>query len=341
MGVSPSLATGDTHDLAVGLAPALRLHTSMRLSEIEWFRSRWQRGGAATGFATWKRSDGSSLEVFVKIPVGYVEYKWTTELGAVPEDHWNDAWACNLPTARVVAHGACLKGYDLAWIITERLAGKPLAAALDKSALMDLLRAAADFQARAITHAPLDSCPLNPDWHTIISASKAIARLGEIENALRWKEALRRVLRSLALLEKHWRCRPINAWCHGDLHAGNAIRRQFIDEFGTPRQTCSLVDLALVHPGHWLEDAMYLERQHWGHLDKLCKVKPLTVLADLRRERGLPVDEHYPRLANIRRVLMASCAPAMRDREGDRLYLQAALENLERFLPQVIRECDL
>jgi hypothetical protein len=29
------------------------------------------------------------------------------------------------------------------------------------------------------------------------------------------------------------------------------------------------------------------------------------------------------------------------EREGDRTYLHAALEVLERFLPQVVRECDL
>jgi hypothetical protein len=55
----------------------------------------------------------------------------------------------------------------------------------------------------------------------------------------------------------------------------------------------------------------------------------------------MPVDDHYPQLANIRRVLMASCAPAMMEREGDKAYLHAALEVLERFLPQVVREFDL
>jgi hypothetical protein len=94
-------------------------------------------------------------------------------------------------------------------------------------------------------------------------------------------------------------------------------------------------------PGHWLEDAIYLERQHWGHVDLLYGIKPLSELARLRRARGMPVDDHYPQLANIRRVLMASCAPAMMEREGDKAYLHAALEVLERFLPQVVREFDL
>jgi len=288
----------------------------------------------------WKRSDGREVEVFVKIPVAYVEYRWTTQLGAVPEEHWDDSWACGLPTARVVAHGTRVKGYDLAWIITERLSGKPLAANLDKNAILDIVRSAADFQARAIRNAPLDACPVNPDWPTIITKSRAIAKLGEIEFALRWKEALRRVLRALPILQNCWRSRPINAWCHGDLHAGNVIRRNYCDEAGVSRTSCALVDLALVHPGHWLEDALYLERQHWGHPEVLDGLKPLSLLAKFRRERNLPVDEHYPQLANLRRVLMASCAPAMRDREGDRTYLNAALKTLERFLPQVYRECE-
>jgi hypothetical protein len=63
--------------------------------------------------------------------------------------------------------------------------------------------------------------------------------------------------------------------------------------------------------------------------------------ARLRRARGMQVDDHYPQLANIRRVLMASCAPAMMEREGGKAYLHAALEVLERFLPQVVREFDL
>ena len=39
--------------LASSLEPALRKQTNNRLNDIHWFRTDWQRGGAATGFATW------------------------------------------------------------------------------------------------------------------------------------------------------------------------------------------------------------------------------------------------------------------------------------------------
>ncbi len=334
MGVSPSLATGDTHDLAVALAPALRTATAGALSDVEWFRSRWQRGGAATGFAAWTWPDGTVVPVFIKLPVAYVEYHWTTQLGAIDRAHWDIT--SQLPVPRVVAHGLELAGYDLAWIITERFEGKPLAAEDATEVVHDILRTAADFQAAAMKVAPLDVCPLNPDWDKIITSSKEIARAGEVEDALHWKDLLRRVLKALPVLKNVWRSRPINAWCHGDLHAGNVMRRRARTDGANP---CALVDLALVHPGHWLEDALYLERQHWGHRDLCAEVKFVSELAQLRRVRSLPVDEHYPHLANVRRVLMAACAPAMRDREGDRAYLHGALTVLKRALPQAVREC--
>jgi hypothetical protein len=96
-----------------------------------------------------------------------------------------------------------------------------------------------------------------------------------------------------------------------------------------------LVDLALVHPGHWIEDAIYLERQYWGHSDLLKGVKPVSELARLRRERGLNANDNYPDLANVRRVLMAACVPAAAEREGNAKYVRAALELLDRLIPQV------
>jgi hypothetical protein len=97
------------------------------------------------------------------------------------------------------------------------------------------------------------------------------------------------------------------------------------------------VDLALVHPGNWVEDALYLERQYWGHSELLHGVKPLSTLAKFRRERGLPTDECYADLATVRRVLMAACAPALIEREGNPKYLHAALDLIERFLPQAAK----
>jgi hypothetical protein len=328
---------GDSHGLAVALAPVMRRVTGERLGPVTWFRCRWQRGGAATGLSTWRRDDGRVIDVFVKLPVGFVEYRWTTELGRLDEASWESPAALRLPVPRVAAHGTELGGYDLAWIVTERLPGHPLALGLDHDGLVDLIDAAAEFQASAMKVAPLGTPPPSPDWDHLLERSKAVLRDHDVPETPKWKDALRHVHKALPLLKAAWHARPINAWCHGDLHAGNCMRR----DAGDGRAPCVLIDLALVHAGHWLEDAIYLERQHWGHADLLHGVKPLGELAKRRRERGLPVDDGYPRLANIRRVLMASCAPAMIDREGDRAYLHAALDVLQRFLPQVVREFDL
>lgn len=121
---------------------------------------------------------------------------------------------------------------------------------------------------------------------------------------------------------------PLNTWCHGDFHGGNAMRR-----FGATRG-CVLIDLALVHPGHWLEDALYLERQFWAKPELLHGIKPVTVLGRLHRERGMP-DPGYVDLANIRRVLMASTALSFVSAEGHPKYLHACLETVEKLLPQL------
>jgi len=121
----------------------------------------------------------------------------------------------------------------------------------------------------------------------------------------------------------------LDTWCHGDVHPGNVLRR---GEHGQ----LVLIDLGLVHPGHWIEDALYLERQYWGHEDWLGGVKPVSILGRLRREAGLPMDGDYGELANIRRVMMAACVPAVVDREGSNTkYLRHALDLIERLLPQI------
>jgi hypothetical protein len=49
----------------------------------------------------------------------------------------------------------------------------------------------------------------------------------------------------------------------------------------------------------------------------------------------LPADDDYGGMANIRRMLMASCVPALLEREGSSRYAQAALELIHKLLPQV------
>jgi hypothetical protein len=98
---------------------------------------------------------------------------------------------------------------------------------------------------------------------------------------------------------------------------------------------CVLIDLALVHPGSWIEDAVYLERQFWGKPEALFGIHPVSTLAKHRRDLGLRTDGDYGTLANLRRVLMASVAPLYFAQEGHPRYLHAALETLDKLLPQV------
>jgi len=304
---------------ATSLGPALIEHCGGRLSNLEWFRSTWQHGGAATGFARWKHDDGSVSDVLVKLPIGPVEFRWTSQLSNHDETS---------PTPRVIACGPSLAGYDLAWVIVERLEGHTLSHGWNRDALEDLLRSAALLQARAGVATPVAAAPPSPDWGRLIARAREIARTSELPEAQHWNEVEKRVQRVLPRLSARWAARPIDSWCHGDLHPGNAMRRR-------GSGACVLIDLALVHAGSWVEDAVYLERQFWGRPEQLFDVHPVSILARHRRELGLRTDGDYGALANIRRVLMAACAPVYLVREGHPKYLHAALETIDRLLPQV------
>lgn len=310
----------DAHELASSLAPVLSRECHGRLTGVEWFRSTWQHGGAATGFAKWRLDDGRETDVLVKFPVGPVEYRWTTQLSAFTDD--------GAPTPHVFASGKALNGYDLAWVVVERLQGQTLNHEWNKESLEDLIRATAHMQARAVSLAPVNGAAADPDWSKLISRAREVARKSELPEAQHWNDVEKRVQKVLPRLAARWATRPIDSWCHGDVHPGNAMRR-------ARGSACVLIDLALVHPGNWIEDAVYLERQFWGRPEHLFGVHPVSVLARHRRELGLPTTGDYGALANIRRVLMAACAPVYLTREGHPRYLHAALETIDRLLPQV------
>lgn len=326
MGLAEADAAGpldDPQGLAHALEPVLRAHTEGRLGPIEFFRSPWQRGGAATGLSLWTPAQGQAIPVFVKLPVGPVEFRWTTRLAQ------RAARDPCPPTPRVLASGNELGGYDLAWLITERFDDHPIAKDPTPESLHHLLEATHRFHTLAGPAEGLERPPKSPDFAWLTHKSRDAAREGAIPEAQRWNEALKKATRALPQILARWQARPIDTWCHGDVHPGNAMRRA--DE----PDSCVLIDLALVHPGSWIEDALYLERQFWGHTDRLHGIKPLTELARLRREAGLPTGSAYPDLANVRRALAAMAAPAMLDREGHPAYLHGALETLERVLPQI------
>jgi hypothetical protein len=329
----------DSHSLGVSLGPVLTRECGGRLGPIEWFRAPWQRGGAATGWSTWVFDDGSAAEVMVKLPVGPVEHRWATRLGMTGAGGWESEESMELCTPRVLAAGDTLNGYDLAWLVMEKLHGHTLSGESGQEALTDLLRAAARLQARAIRAAPVEPDTRVIHWHDILGRARACVKTHGLPEAQRWNEAIHHVQRILPKVEPRWTHRRVNAWCHGDLHPGNAMRRSHdASGNGSPAKGCCvLIDLALMHPGHWVEDALYLERQFWGHGDMLDGLRPVSMLAKLRRELGLPTESDYAELADVRRLLTAACVPALLEREGNPRYLHAALEMTERLLHQVGR----
>jgi hypothetical protein len=325
----------DYSSLAAALEPALVAACDGDLSGIEWFRSSWQAGGAATARARFALTDGRAADVIVKLPVGPAEYRWTTRMEGLDAPEGPHCEIELGPTPRVFAAGTELGGYDLAWLVVERIPGHPLLHGMDKQSVHDLLTAAVDWYVRAAAlRSPADAEAPGHDWNGLLHRAREAVRGvngAQVPDHHRWSDAVKHVQRTLPRLLQEWDARPLNTWCHGDLHPGNVMRRQH----GRHAGRCVLIDLALVHAGHWVEDAVYLERLFWGKPELLHGVKPVSVVAKVLKERGLFGGEDYARLANIRRVLMGACAPAYLEKEGNPRYLQAALEHVERLLPLV------
>ena len=314
------------HDLGPQLEPALLDACGGRIRDVHWFRSDWQRGGSATAYAEAER-DGAWHDVVVKLPVGPAEYRATTGL---------DAGAS--PGPGVAFHGTELAGWDLAWVVMERLPGNPLAERLSKDVFRALVETAVRFSGGAERAWGLDPDRLAPDWdwEGLLDKARHAARDNPIDEGQHWNQTLRKVQRSLPALREEWAARPVNAWCHGDLHPGNLMERPEGSAWGEPGAV--LLDFAEIHCGHWVEDAVYLERIYWAKPEMLCGAKPVSLMARARRDAGLDAGDEYQRLADIRRLMMAAVAPAFLHREeGHPLYLAAALKMIERTLPLVVR----
>lgn len=313
----------DAHDLGPALEPALLEACKGQISEVHWFRADWQLGGAATAYAAFDPKDGSpTREVVIKLPIGPREYRFLTGLVQT-----------SAPTPHLAFHGNELGGYDFAWVIMERLSGDPLSAHLHKDIFKRVIQAVASFHKGAKEFTSIEEAPAPPHWSDLLDhARQAIRDNPHIDHAQEWASAVKDTQKHLRTLLAIWRAREINTWCHGDLHPGNCMARSKDSHWGEPQDV--LFDLAEVHPGHWVEDAVYLERLYWGTPEVLKGIKPVSMLAKARRELGLTTDDDYALLANTRRVLMAACIPAFLHREGHPAYMAQALKLLERLLPQ-------
>jgi hypothetical protein len=314
--------TPDPRALASSLAPLLADACAGRLGEITWFRADWQRGGAATGRATFLDDASEPMAVVVKLPVGARELLWTRRLEQVSTDGASVA-------PRLLASGEYLGGYDLAWMVIEHFAHGPLGLHWHDNHVPRIADAIARFHA-ATAPFEVDQPARREPWDELVQEAADSVRTNHLAEESRWLAGLKSLRARLPELAAAWESRPLSGWLHGDPHMANAMSRQAIDE-----GPVSLIDLAEVHPGHWVEDAIYLERQLWARPERLKPVRPVRAVAEARKLYGLPVEPDHPRLAMIRRALLAATAPRFLRSEGHPRHLEACLGWLETALREL------
>jgi len=313
--MTPDAHSADHRSLAATLAPLVAESCGGRLGPVTWFRTDWQRGGAATGKSRYVLDDGSILPVILKLPVNRREYLWTQRLQN------GDPRNCVVP--QLLACGETLGGYDLAWIVIEAFPHGPLGLHWHDDHIPRLAQAAAQFHLAA-SRFLVDQVPTSEPWQEMLAAAGQAIKTNHTHHEQRWSVALRTMRSRSDKLIREWNEREESQWLHGDLHLANAMSR-----IGADTGPVCLIDLAEVHAGHWVEDAIYLERQLWAMPERLKVHKPVKDLASARRALGLPVEADYPRLAAIRRALLAATAPRFIKSEGRPAYLEACLQRLE------------
>ncbi len=315
----PSLsgpASSDQRALASSLEPALHKVLHGKLKPIHWFKADWQRGGAATGKSVYEDESGTH-QVVIKLPIGPQELIWTRRLQESSEE---------LVVPRLFASGSELGGYDLAWLVMECLPTGPLALRWHENHVQRIAAAAAKFYASAAAF-KVNQDPKREPWEQLISDAQKSVKVNHIADHKRWAAALKTLKRRSQPLVEQWRARRADQWLHGDLHMANAMTR---GEF--TKGSVVLIDLAEVHVGHWLEDAVYLERQFWAIPERMKQARPVRAIATARRRLGLEVETQFGQLAMVRRALLAGSAPAFMKSEGPPRYLAACLIRLESAL---------
>jgi Phosphotransferase enzyme family len=294
------------------LEPVLLAACEGRLSEVSWFRTDWQRSGAATGHATYRDDDGNEQQVVVKLPVPPCELLWMRALQDAPD-----------VVPKLYAGGEMLGGYDMAWVVMERLPFGPLGSAWHGDEFGLLIEAIGRFY-QAADAIPIRTEHEHRDWAGIHDHARRSVRAQALPEPQRWSKALKKSHRKYREWVAIWDDRPMDYWCHGDLHLGNAMTRN-----EPPNGPAILFDLAKVCVSHWVQDGVYLEHLYWGRPGELNGHKLCKELAHHRKQIGLPVDEGWPELAQAKRALLAMSVPAVLDLDGNARYVHAALEVLE------------
>ena len=284
---APSASSREAPFGAALIEPILRQTCNGRLSPISWFRTDWQRGGALTGYATYECDDGVRRDAVVKMPVPPSERSWLLRFEPFPD-----------LVPKLYAHGETLNGYDLAWIVMERLPHGPLGQAWSGKEFDLMIEAAGRFYAAAHGF-PIDRSRPSRDWESLLHQSRDHIQSHDVANEQRWKTALREVHRKLKEWHRTWSLWPADHWCHGDLHLGNAMTRR-----PAPDGPAVLFDLAEVHVGHWIDDAVYFEHLYWARPHKLDGRKLCTQIARERKTPGIkrsnPIGRGTPRSAGRR-----------------------------------------
>ena len=304
------------------LEPALRRMCNDRLAPIHWFRTDWQRGGALTGYSTWQYDDRPPLDVVVKMPVPPRELLWLARLQ--PDQH-----VFGQITPLMLASGQAIGGYDLAWIVMERMPHGPLNHAWNGCEVDLLSQAIVRFYCAAELH-PIDQSPRRENWDDLLRRSRQALRDLQLPKGQRWNAVIRTLQNKLDKLLNTWQAGDCRHWCHGDLHLANLMTHQ-----PPPDGPAMLFDFAMVHPGHWLEDAIYFEHLYWSRMQRLSGRDVVKQIAQNRRANHLSVADNWAHLANIRRCLVAGLAPAQQVDQSNPYHLHASLSLLEKLLPVV------
>jgi len=308
--------------IGTALAPALSAACDERISDIHWFRTDWQRGGAVTGHTTWRDDDGRGHLAVVKMPVPPQELRWLRRLQADQHDH-------GPIVPKLFASGEAIGGYDLAWVIMEKLKFGPLDGQWDGAEFDLMIDVAGRFYAAAETY-PARAEPRHEPWADYLKRARQTIRANGMGDSQKWNAALKAFQKKLKKLSKVWDDRDTAHWCHGDLHFGNAMTHT-----APPAGPALLFDLARIHPGHWIEDAIYFEHLFWSQPHRLKGRNLVKQLAAERKKRGLKFEPHWPVLADIRRALVAAVAAADPVRLASSAHMHASLNMLEQTLQRL------